>query len=279
MACCLMASSHYLNQCWLIINEVCRNSFDGNFAGNAQDIYPWYAFDKYQFKISAMINDEHTLGTLLKTKFQIMCVCVFFMMWALILTQSNITRHCKYHYNDVIMNTMASQITSLMIVYSGVVYSATDQRKYQSSGSLAFVRGIHRGPMNSPYKRPVMWKMSPFDDIIMLYQWQRWSQHKPLTHWGRVTHICVDKLTIIGSDNGLSPGRRQAIIWTNAGILLIGLLGTNFSEILIEIWIFSFKKMHLKMLSGKWRPFCLSLNVLTWCPPKSHPLLTLTGDK
>ena len=56
-----------------------------------------------------------------------------------------------------------------------------------------------------------------------------------LTHWGRVTHICLNKLTIISSDNGLSPGRRQAIIWTNAGILLIGPLGTNFSEILIEI--------------------------------------------
>ena len=57
----------------------------------------------------------------------------------------------------------------------------------------------------------------------------------PLTHWGRVTHICVNKLTIIGSDNGLSPGRRQGIIWTNTGILLIESLGTNFSEILVEI--------------------------------------------
>ena len=57
--------------------------------------------------------------------------------------------------------------------------------------------------------------------------------------------------------------RRQAIIWTNAGISLIGPLGTNFSEILIWIHIFSVKKMHLKMLSGKWRPFCLGLNVLT----------------
>ena len=56
-----------------------------------------------------------------------------------------------------------------------------------------------------------------------------------LTHWGRVTHICVNKPTIIGSDNGLSPGRRQAIIWTNAGIMLIRPLGTNFSEILILI--------------------------------------------
>ena len=66
----------------------------------------------------------------------------------------------------------------------------------------------------------------------------------------RVTHICVGKLTIIGSDNGLSPGRHQAIIWTNAEILLIRPLGTNFSEILIEIYAFSFKKIHLKMSSG-----------------------------
>ena len=56
-----------------------------------------------------------------------------------------------------------------------------------------------------------------------------------LTHWGRGTHICIGKLTTIGSDNGLSPCRRQAIIWTNAGILLIRPLGTNFTEILIEI--------------------------------------------
>ena len=84
--------------------------------------------------------------------------------------------------------------------------------------------------------------------------------HSSLTHWGRVTHICVIELTIIGSDNGLSPGRRQAIICSNAGILLIGPLGTNFSEILIEIHTFSFKKLHLKMSSGKCRPFCLGLN-------------------
>ena len=83
-----------------------------------------------------------------------------------------------------------------------------------------------------------------------------------LIHWGRVTHICVSKLTIIGSDNGLSPHRRQAIIWTNDGILLIGPLGTNFSEISIEILTVSFKKMRLKVSSAKRRPFCLGLNVL-----------------
>ena len=85
-----------------------------------------------------------------------------------------------------------------------------------------------------------------------------------LTHWGWVTHICIGKLTIIGSDNGLSPDWLQAIIWTNAGILLIGPLGINFNEISIGIQTFSFKKIHLKMSSGKWRPFCLGLNVLNY---------------
>ena len=112
--------------------------------------------------------------------------------------------------------------------------------------------------------------------IDSLYDWQdqlqpmsRHLQWPPLlteftlTHWGRVTHIFVGKLTNIGSDNGLSPGRRQANIWTNAGISLIGPFRTNFSEILIRIQTFSFKKMHLKMSSAKWRPFCLGLNELT----------------
>ena len=85
-----------------------------------------------------------------------------------------------------------------------------------------------------------------------------------LTHWGRVTHICVSKLTIIGSDNGLSPGRRQAIIWINARILLIRHLGTNFNEISIEILTFAFIKTRLKVSPAKWRPFCLGLNVLSY---------------
>ena len=83
-----------------------------------------------------------------------------------------------------------------------------------------------------------------------------------LTHLDRVAHICVSKLTIIGSDNGSSPGLRQAIIWTNAGILLIGPLETNFSEFVFTIHTFSFKKMHFKMSSGDGWPFCFSLNVL-----------------
>ena len=74
-----------------------------------------------------------------------------------------------------------------------------------------------------------------------------------------MTHVCVSKLTIIGSDTALSPGRRQAMIWTDAGISLIGPLWTNFNKILIEIHTFLFSKMYLKMSSVKCR---LGLNVL-----------------
>ena len=78
------------------------------------------------------------------------------------------------HYSDVIMNTMAPQVTSLMIVYS-TVYSDTDQRKHQSSASLAFVRGIRKWSLNSSHKWPVTWKMFPFDDAII-------SQHTRESH-------------------------------------------------------------------------------------------------
>ena len=73
-----------------------------------------------------------------------------------------------HHFSDVIMSTIASQITSLTIVYSNV-YSGADQRKHQSSASLAFVRGIHWWPVNSPHKGPVTRRMFPFDNVIMIY--------------------------------------------------------------------------------------------------------------
>ena len=85
-----------------------------------------------------------------------------------------------------------------------------------------------------------------------------------ITHWGRLMHIYISKLTIIGLDNGLPPGWRQAITWTNAGILLIGPLGTNFSEILIKIHTFSFKKMPLKKLCAKWWRFSQPQCVKAW---------------
>ena len=105
------------------------------------------------------------------------------------------TLHCQYeeteeqtHYNDVIMGAIASQITSLTIV-SSTVYSDADQRKHQSSASLAFVQEIHRGPVNSPHRWPVTRKMFPFDDVIMIP-----SCHS--THAGKYGHkavtICSD---------------------------------------------------------------------------------------
>ena len=77
--------------------------------------------------------------------------------------------HDVYHYDDVIMTMLASQITSLTVVYS-IVYSGVDQSKHQSSASLAFVQEIHRGPVNFPHKWPVTRKMFSFDDVIMWYQ-------------------------------------------------------------------------------------------------------------
>ena len=99
--------------------------------------------------------------------------------------------------------------------------------------------------------RPIRWRIytalgGDVDSPLCRYE---------LTHWGRVTHICVSKLTITGSDNGLSPGRRQAIIQTNDVILWNGPSGINISEILIGIQTFSFKKMRCKMSSPKWHPF------------------------
>ena len=94
-------------------------------------------------------------------------------------------------------------------------------------------------------------------------------------------HKCASKLTIISSDNGLSPGWHQATIWTNVGILLVRTLGTNLGDILSNIHIGSFKKMNFKMSSAKWRQFCLCLNewmdlvsTLTSSYPRAPPQLS-----
>ena len=138
------------------------------------------------------------------------------------------------------------------------------------SALLALCEGNSPVPGEFPSQRPVMRSFDVFFDL-RLNKWfnkqsrLRWFEtpscslwrhcnacfpmcnlHGELTRWGQVTQVCVSKFTIIGSDNGLSLIRRQTIIWTNDGILLIWTLGTNFSEILIQIHTFSNKKMHLK---------------------------------
>ena len=90
--------------------------------------------------------------------------CSDFIAWQG--TRTAVGLYAPFYYNDVTMSVIASQITSLTSVYS-TVYSDADQRKHQSSASLAFVRGIHRWPVNSPHKGPVTRKMFPFDDFII----------------------------------------------------------------------------------------------------------------
>ena len=105
------------------------------------------------------------------------------------------------------MCAIASQITSLMIIYS-IVYSDADQRKHQSSASLAFVQGIHRGPVNSPHEWPVTRKMFPFDDFIMY-------QGLVTTYGGNISLFIIDLC------NGLSLIQHQAIARTSNDILSI----------------------------------------------------------
>ena len=101
----------------------------------------------------------------------------------------------KSHYSDVIMGTMASQITSLTIVYS-IVYSGTAQRKHQSSASLAFVRGIHRSPVNSPHKWPVTRKKFPFDDVIMSLTIPTTNRLSMYIEWYNTTRQDNDKTLV-----------------------------------------------------------------------------------
>ena len=148
-----------------------------------------------------------------------------------------------------------SGLDMLTILVLKLGYIPSQHHSCWCSGSLCrhVISNHPRGSVSAMPSQGCKWKY-----ILCLKK----SAQQGLTHWGRVAHICVSNLTTIGSDNGLSPGRRQAIIWTNAGILLIDPSWTNFSEILIEIPTFSFKKMRLKVSSAKWRPFCLGLSVL-----------------
>ena len=207
------------------------------------------------------------------------------------------------------MGTMASQMTRITIVYP-TVFPGANQRKHQSSASQAFVRGIHRWPVNSLHKGLVTRKMFPFDNVIMCCPFDitglindiqsMWPSHYKIQGWHVVNYtlqnrkvvsfsikktlkkekcllnVCAEWIHVlgnrvlkvispwcrvyafvnwvsIGSGNGLSSVRCQAITWTNADLLSVGPLGTNFSEILIEIQAFSSKKRHMKMSSAIFR--------------------------
>ena len=99
-----------------------------------------------------------------------------------------------------------------------------------------------------------------------------WLGEDEFTHWGRVTHICVNNINSIGLDNGLATGRRQTIILTNAGMLLTEPLETNFNDISIGIQAILLKEIHLKISPSKCRPFCVALNDLIESPPE-YPMI------
>ena len=142
----------------------------------------------------------------------------------------NIIRHNLY--SDVIMGAMASQITSLTIVYS-TVYSGADHRKHQSSASLAFVRGIHRWPVYSPHKWPVTRKMFPFDDVIIFN-----------LLWPTIWIVCLhDVLLICNLDSHNISIRKWLLkitnlcLWSNANISGTLASVANFEAILnAQFW-------------------------------------------
>ena len=126
-------------------------------------------------------------------------------------------------------------------------------------------------PVTPVYSYAIMHLDIPWDFIAMVGWLVEWIF---LTHWGRMTHICVSKLTILGSDNDLSPGRRQPIIWTYDEILLFGQLGTNFSEILIEIYIIQengFDNVVRKMAAILSRPQFINAKMMPWYPRQATP--------
>ena len=125
---------------------------------------PWWRHDMETLStLLALLRGIHGSPVDSLHKRPVMCSYGGLFHWPIYVSQGPLL---LTHYNDVIIGAIASQITSLTIAYS-TIYSGADQRKHQSSASLAFVPGIHRSPMNSPHKWPVTRKMLPFDDAIM----------------------------------------------------------------------------------------------------------------
>ena len=129
-------------------------------------------YDTWKHNEMAAISRQHLKKCLLEwTHFNLILIPLKLVPKVLTDSKSVSTRKwlsgkLATYYCDVIMGMNASQITSLTVVYS-TLYSGADQRKHKSSASLAFVRGIHRRPVNSPQKWPATQKMFPFDDVIM----------------------------------------------------------------------------------------------------------------
>ena len=150
---------HGLNQRWLSVNSNLRDKFQWN-------VNRFYTKNLKKSRLHNCGHISRSQGVKISDICRIICIKDININNCQRLPISELqSRH--NHYSDVIMGAVASQITSLTIVYS-TVYSGADQRKHQSSASLAFVCGIHRWPVNSTHKGPVSRKMFPFDDVIII---------------------------------------------------------------------------------------------------------------
>ena len=156
------------------------------------------------------------------------------------------------HYDGVIMGAMASLITSLTIVYS-TVYSNTEQRKHQSSAPLAFVWGIHRGPVNSPHKWPVTRKMFPFDGVIMtsfhVILWQVWPTLSIKLVWKNVTsdlRVCCVLICLWGFSLTLADERKNLCWMLSSYMTFPQIWKAIFLKLILNlIYIFHLIKFHL----------------------------------
>ena len=155
-------------------------------------VIPDFGNDTDMLPICTHTSSEHASITRLASEIRCITTQMHFyhdiLAYMTHVTYSTSAWQC--HYSDVIMGMMASQITSLTIVYT-TVYSGADQRKHQSTASLAFVRGIHRWPVNSPHKWSVTWNMFPFDDVIMLSFHISLSSNDATHKTVRHSFICV----------------------------------------------------------------------------------------
>ena len=137
--------------------QVCVGYWFTFFVNDKKNCFSQIHFLDWYVHLCSCIQSQFTLG--------IRCCC------------GKKDSNCMFpHYSVVIMGTMVSQITSLLIVYS-TVYSGADQRKHQTSASLAFVRGINRWPVNFRHKGPVTWKMFPLDDYHESDTWWSWPSY------------------------------------------------------------------------------------------------------
>ena len=159
---------------WSFVKEIYLSPVDSSHTGQTVELRGFGTLmcccHGYENRMDSRHNAvQSTVHTIKCTQFRCAwcyCVCIVSSKWIHLIDLPISFMVVLLHYDDVTMGAIASQITSLTIVYS-TVYSGADQSKHQSSASLAFVWGIHRGPVNSPHKWPVTRKMFPFDDVIM----------------------------------------------------------------------------------------------------------------